>query len=573
MLPLFNNLLKNTLILSGILDISIFYSSTAYAAVPDASAQQQIVQNKQQNLTSKQAQENLIRRAGQNMTKMPHKTSRLEVFSLPKEAKSFKIDSFYLKNTEYSQNFKWINKYLADFNGQYVGVKGINMLMDAINAEIINRGYITTRIYIEPQDLSSGRLYFSLQPGLIEDIRFRKETWGTYANAVPMQKGSLLNIRDVEQAIDNFNSVPGQRADIKIEPGSKEGHSDLVIDIERDKPWSFSFSLDNSGIDTTGKNQFTAAVRLSQPLSINDVFYASRSVDTSEAGDVKGTNAASFYYAVPLGKERFSFSHSQNDYHQTVTYAVNPFISSGRFTYDSFRWLHLLQRNQHSKTDFVFGIVHKTRHSYINGTEIGVQRQKTTAMQIGLNHRQYFGPSVLDASFIWQKGMPWFADPGVTDNLPGEATSRYNMYLFDADFTAPLHIAQDYDAQYNLSIRAQRTPDKVYGSEFFSIGDWYSVRGFDGEQNLSAENGFVLRNEIRFPFAQNQQFYLAFDYGAVSGPSAEYLLGDEMTGAAIGLRGRTGAYQYDAFIARPLKKPDGFKCDSHTFGFMISAEL
>lgn len=38
--------------------------NNAYAAVPDASAQQQIVQNRQQNLTSKQAQENLIRRAG-----------------------------------------------------------------------------------------------------------------------------------------------------------------------------------------------------------------------------------------------------------------------------------------------------------------------------------------------------------------------------------------------------------------------------------------------------------------------------------------------------------------------------
>ena len=103
---LLNNLLKNALILSGTLNISIFNFSTAYAAVPDASAQQQIVQNRQQNLTSKQAQENLIRRAGQNMTKTPHKTSRLEVFSLPKEAKSFKIDSFYLENTEYSQNFK-----------------------------------------------------------------------------------------------------------------------------------------------------------------------------------------------------------------------------------------------------------------------------------------------------------------------------------------------------------------------------------------------------------------------------------------------------------------------------------
>ena len=147
------------------------------------------------------------------------------------------------------------------------------------------------------------------------------------------------------------------------------------------------------------------------------MFYVSWNEDATQSGEKKGTRANSLYYSVPFGNERISFSHSKNDYHQTVEYAVNPFVSSGEFTNTSLTWTHLVNRGRTYKTDFELGFVHKTRHSYIDGTEIEVQRQKTTAMQAGFNHRQYLGPSVLDTSLKWQKGLPWFADAGPTDGM------------------------------------------------------------------------------------------------------------------------------------------------------------
>lgn len=499
----------------------------------------------------------------------------MEVFVLPEEENSFLVKRFYLKTDRYGRKFEWIERYLSQFNGQKIGVEGINMLIQRINAEIMNRGYVTTRVYVEQQDLSKGELFLTLVPGIVSDIRFRNEnTWGTWHNAVAMQKGSLLNIRDIEQTIDNFNSVPGQNADIKIEPGQNAGESDLVIDIERGKPWSVSLNVDNTGTDETGKVQMSGSLQLAQPFSANDIFYASWNEDATQSGERKGTRANSFYYAIPFGKDKFTFSHSKNDYHQTVEYAVNPFVSSGEFTNTAFTWSHLLSRGRTYKTDFTLGLVHKTRHSYIDGTEIEVQRQKTTALQTGFTHRQYLGPSVLDASVKWQKGLPWFADAGPTDGMSGEATTQYNMYLADLNFTTPVSMGDGYDAQYNVSIRAQKADQRIYGSEFFSIGGWYSVRGFDGEQTLSAEDGIVIRNELRFPIEKYpHQIYLALDYGKVSGPSTEYLLGTEMVGGVIGMRGQMGIFSYDAFVGWPIKKPDGFICDSRTYGFMLTAQI
>lgn len=552
------------------------FSAAAAAAPQDnpVQRQQQILQQKEQEQAAKRAEQELQRRAGRDMAKAQRQGSPLAAFALPEEANSFKIKSFSLKASRYAYKFQWINDYLAGFNGQRIGVQGINLLLQNINNEIMNRGYLTTRIYIESQDLASGKLYFTLLPGVIGDIRFRQKTWGTWTNAVPVRRGSLLNIRDIEQAIDNFNSVPGQEADIKIEPGAQEGQSDLVIDIKRGRPWKLILSLDNSGTRDTGKVQMSGALQLMQPLSANDIFYVSWNEDATESGETKGTRANSIYYSIPFGKERFTYSRSKNDYHQTVTYAVNPFISSGEFTNDTLTWTHLVQRNQSSKTDFELGFTHKTRHSYINGTEIEVQRQKTTALLAGFNHRQYLGCSVLDTSLKWQKGLPWYADAGPTDGMSGEATTRYNMYHLGFNFTAPVPFGEGYDAQYNVSIRGQKSDQRVYGSEFFTIGGFYSVRGFDGEQTLAAEDGIVVRNELRFPIEKYPHLiYLALDYGKVHGPSTEYLLGTELVGGAVGMRGKIGSLQYEAFVGWPIKKPDGFICDSRTYGFLLTAEI
>lgn len=547
----------------------------SFAIAAPVDTQQQIIAQKEQEQASRRAEQELQHRVSQGMAKSQLQGRRLEAFVLPEEDNSFKIKSFELLAPRYGYKFGWIEEYLAQFNGQKIGVKGINELLNRINQEIINRGYVTTRVYVGEQDLSKRKLVFTLVPGVVGDIKFRDaKTWGTWHNAVTMQRGSLLNIRDIEQTVDNFNNVPSQDADIKLEPGSQEGESNLVIDIKRTKPWTIMTSIDNSGTKSTGKAQMSATLQLQQPFSANDVFYASWNEDATQSGERKGTRANSFYYSVPFGKERFTFSHSRNDYHQTVEYAVNPFISSGKFTSDSFSWTHLLQRDQRSKTDFELAFVHKTRHSYIDGTEIEVQRQKTTAMQAGVNHRQYLGASVLDASLKWQKGLPWYADAGPTDGMVDEATTQYNMYLFSANYTAPVPFGNGYNAQYNVSIRGQKADQRIYGSEFFSIGGWYSVRGFDGEQTLSAEDGVVVRNELRFPIDDlPHQLYVALDYGKVSGPSTEYLLGTELVGSAIGLRGRMGIFSYDAFVGYPIKKPEGFTTASRTYGVMLTAQI
>jgi len=357
--------------------------------------QESIIQQKEQELAAKRVEAERERQSKRQMTTIHKQKNNLAGFTLPEEQNSFKIEHFYLKADRFAHKFGWINEYLQQFAGQRIGVQGINMLMNKINTEIVDRGYVTTRVYVEEQDLSRGRMFFTLAPGTIANIRFADPgTWGTYGNALPMGKGSLLNIRDIEQGLDQMKYIPSQDVDIKIEPAQEMGQSNLVIHVKRSKPWSLVFTLDDSGTKETGKMQMSTALELDQLLSANDLFYISWNSDAEQAGERKGTRANSIFYSIPFGNDRVSYSHSHNEYRQTVTNAVLPFISSGEFSSDQLSISHLLQRNQTSKTDLEFAILHKKRRSYINGTEIEVQRQDTTAIQTGVSHRQYIGKSV-----------------------------------------------------------------------------------------------------------------------------------------------------------------------------------
>jgi hemolysin activation/secretion protein len=97
------------------------------------------------------------------------------------------------------------------------------------------------------------------------------------------------------------------------------------------------------------------------------------------------------------------------------------------------------------------------------------------------------------------------------------------------------------------------------------------VRGFDGETTLSAERGWLLRNELGAALGNSgQQAYLGLDYGEVSGPSSELLAGKALAGAVVGLRGNLKQLQYDLFLGTPLHKPDNFKTASTTVGFSLN---
>lgn len=105
----------------------------------------------------------------------------------------------------------------------------------------------------------------------------------------------------------------------------------------------------------------------------------------------------------------------------------------------------------------------------------------------------------------------------------------------------------------------------------FSIGNRWTVRGFDGQLNLAADHGWYLSNDIAWKFPNQQhELYLGIDYGRVSGGGSDLLLGAELAGAVIGVQGNVQGINYHLFAGGPMSKPKGFQTDNTTAGFNLS---
>lgn len=89
--------------------------------------------------------------------------------------------------------------------------------------------------------------------------------------AMPNLTGKPLNIRSVDQMIENLNT-PAKSARIEIQPSTREGYSFLnLITQSRGLP-DLTLRVDNSGADSpsNGRNRFSLSTSLGDLLLGND---------------------------------------------------------------------------------------------------------------------------------------------------------------------------------------------------------------------------------------------------------------------------------------------------------------
>ena len=187
---------------------------------------------------------------------------------------------------ESAGRFQWALKAAADAKGRCLGGQGIVLVINQVQNAILAKGWVTTRVMAQEQDLTSGVLTLTLQPGRIGEIRFEQPvSWrGRLWNALPASSGDILNLRDIEQGLENFRRVPSAAADIKIVPGRQDATSDLLVNWQEARPVRLSLGLDDSGSKSTGRYLGSATLALDAPFAQNDLFYANVGKDLFQHG-------------------------------------------------------------------------------------------------------------------------------------------------------------------------------------------------------------------------------------------------------------------------------------------------
>lgn len=519
------------------------------------------------------------------------------VNGLPQDEKPcFAIRSIKL-NGDQAQRFQFaLNKaiYQSKFKpGLCLGSNGINYIMTLAQNAVIDRGYTTTRILASPQDLSSGELVLTVIPGRIHEIRYNFDNADqTHVNRIrriqnefPARSGDILNLRDLEQGLENLKRVPTAEADIRIVPAEAPNESDVVVSwSQRKVPVRISFNADDSGSHATGRYQGGVTLSVDNPLGLSDLFYVNYNHDLGSKDSTvdidgnrtgSGTHGYSLHYSVPVGNWLIAFNQNYYRYHQAIAGYNQNYDYNGSSENADLGITRMIYRNSHRKIDVSARIWRRKSHNYIDDAEIEVQRRHTAGWAIGLNHQEYLGNAVLNLSAGYKRGTGADHSLRAAEEEFGEGTSRMEIITLDASLMKPFRVGK-YNFSYDTSFHGQWNKTPLITQDQVSIGGRYTVRGFDGELTLMGEQGWYWNNNLNWQYLPGHQVYAGIDVGHITGRTSEMQLGKTLAGTVLGFKGQIkagGSWYYDIFMGKPIYKPQHFRTDRTTFGFNLNYSL
>lgn len=489
-----------------------------------------------------------------------------EVLLIGKDSNKFEK---YLKKSLKNVKFKY---------GNCIGKKSVNIIYNSFYNEILKAGLITTAINLPSQNLKSKTLKFEIIPGKIDTININdknstKNRASIFTSFGINKKGDILNLRDIEQALEILQNASNGNVSFELLPSNKENYSDINITKEEKLPLNLSLSFDNLGSKATGKYQGSLNLNALNLMGFNEIWYLSYSKNIFKAdkqsveNDTKRGKTDNIYYGITIPYKRFSldFNEYRYNYDQAIPGAFGVYKYSGKSKRRNLTLNYLYHRDQISKNSLFFRLWEKENKNYIEDYELDNQRKKTAGYEIGLSSQIFIENGHVVFGTTYKKGTGARGALKAPEEDYNEGTNRFETVTIDFNFNkSSLNVPLTYDFKFHGMWN--NTPLTM--QERLNIGGYYTVRGFDGEMSLVGDRGYYIRNTLEYSYLNSHKLYAAFDFGKVSGKSSKYLTKNTLVGSGVGLKGNFKTkVQYDLFLGFPLNKPEFFKTDKTVLNF------
>jgi len=489
------------------------------------------------------------------------------------EAPCFKVERILVEGAD-RRRLRWVPDYLARYRGRCLGPKGLDHVLRSLQAAFLDRGLITTRALLPEQELASGSLVVRIVPGMVSAVRTNgeDEDFG-WSVASPVDAGDIVSLRALEQGIEQMRRLPGREVAAELVPGDEPGDSIIAVTDKGAHPIAFSFDLDNFAGQAVGRWQGSAQLAALNLLGAREIVSLSynRRIDAPGLpADSRGLGAS---LSFPLGWWIFGASASSNRYSQRIEGETARFDTLGRQRSVSAYVNRTLARGQASKTDLKASLTRRWGRNYIEDVEIGIQRQDVTDVTLALVDRRQLGigrrPVRLDSEIAWRMGTGLFGAQDESDRPDALPTSRYR--IFTADIAAEVPLAHPLVKRWRLAFRGQVSRDRLYGSDSFSVGGPYTVRGFESDRAGIGRSGWYLRQELAgkpvLSFAEGAgdhlEPFLLLDVGRVKDGA------DLLAGLGAGLRAQWRGLRLEGFGAVPLSGIGGAVSRTAVVGLAI----
>lgn len=460
-------------------------------------------------------------------------------------------------------------KLISPWLNQCLDMAKITQLTTAISDWYISRGYITSRAFLTEQDLSQGELRLVVMEGKLSHIRLDGESPRMLKMVFPGLEGKVLNLRDIEQGMEQINRLRSNPVQIEIVPDSEPGYSIVNLTATPEFPLSASFSLDNSGQKSTGEKQLNGSLSGNNLLGLADKWFVSggRSSDFATGYDAQSFQTG---VSVPYGYGLLDYSYAWSNYRTTIMNQGYPWMSTGDTKTHRLNGSWVVFRNGDIKTALSAGVTQRSSRNWLNDAPLKSSTRNLSSLQLGINHTQKMFGGVATFNPGYSHGMPWFNAETDEEKIGDVPRAEFRKWNLSASFQRPV----THDLLWLTSLYGQWSPDRLYGSERLTLGGESSVRGFK-EQYLSGDNGGYWRNELNYPLFTlpvlgQISATVALDGGWLEKDRFDKFASGTLWGTAASLSSAGRWFASQITLGTPLAYPDWLGPDHLTLNWRVA---
>ena len=505
------------------------------------------------------------RRRLEELKDLPGKGAKPSQPTTPANTRCFPIKTIELKGAD-SLSAGEREQLLKPYIGQCLGVTQLNELLKVITDHYIEKGLVTSRAYLPQQDLSGGHLSVLVVEGRLEGLKGAENSKLSdreLAMAFPGKTGDLVNLREIEQMVDQLNRLPSNQAKMELTPGQNVGGSEVRVTNELKKPWRAGLSRSNDGQRSTGEQQWGSSFEWDSPLGLADQLMLRGGHDGMTDHQHTSRNAM-LYYNLPFGWWNVSYTYSQSEYRSQIPANGFNFKQTGDSQNHQVRVERVIHRDALSKTSLNTGLSYLRTNNFIEDSKLADSSNRISEAQFGINHGRRIGNAFVNLDLGLQNGIGALDAQGDHDPGPGLPNARYRKYTATLSYLQPFQVWGESFSVSSL-MTGQRSEDVLFSPQRMSLGGQSSIRGYK-DQSLSGDSGGYWRNDLRWsrpvtlewlrPVFGEYGSSLGYDQGVIRGNRYNGDQHGRMSSNSLELFARGEHLNASVTFAHSLERPD-----------------
>lgn len=389
-----------------------------------------------------------------------------------------------------ARRFDWLLDELGEFGSACLGTRSLEALRRMLDARLVERGFVTSRVTLQPPAAALDPLRVRLHPGRVEALVWRDAGTGAEqplpAGVVPQRAGDVLDLRALEQGLENLALAAGLQTQIAIEPGQADQTSRVALVFRRDEPWRLDFDLDNLAPRDYGSTRWRAGGSLDgAPLG---VLSAAATLQRAARGGEAFQHAGSASLSWAYGWHRLGLVVGASRQQRALQGATRVFRERTADEHLHLSWSWVPWRTASWRSSIGAAASARKASTRVEDIELVLQRRRVREAEVSLELQHRAGGNSIVLQATQRRVLD--NDPRIELLPPPEARPRQHELSIVGSL--PLRPGLEYHARLHYqAVRQAQT-----AADLHALGGPGTVRGYDLRSQAVGQQLLWTRHEF-----------------------------------------------------------------------------